>query len=495
MWITRMFVKDRTYEAKEPVPRDHLIWIARTASIPLAILFILTLCRVALGQTIHIPSPPPQLKMALLSGDVSAVDQASRALGLAPTLTTMFSAQLEYNLPEVARAARRCRDDGTVMSGGPAAAYCNLVFMSAEYAMGNARGYLAAQAWFLRPGDIPATSVAATADTSPVYELFSNAAQRMQPLSVQTTSRRSSLVAGVSSQAIETLHGSLDSTNAPMVNAALRPVVSVLINGQKVKALIDTGSPGALVVNKAVAEQLHLMPLTVDGKHVTGRMFRYTGQKSLANPTLAVVDQLQFGDIIVHNLMAIVIPKGYAPYGHGVPPAVTIGLPLLARVKRVVFTSSHVILGGSIDGCSPAVPLTFATSALEDGHLLFTATSRDASVQGSFDTGSSFLLTATRKLARKAARSNIADGAEPYGVPDPTKADVGQLAVSFGLHRAYRFQSPAALVLINVDGPGPDFFLGAPVLAEYRVQLSFGKPSLCFLADAAKSARTSSSTN
>lgn len=83
----------------------------------------------------------------------------------------------------------------------------------------------------------------------------------------------------------------------------------------------------------------------------------------------------------MHHLVATVVPGGY------LPASVIVGLPILAYFKQVTFDKSQVTLSRAVTQCNSPIPMTFATSPDQGGHLVFAARADGMTVNGMFDTG------------------------------------------------------------------------------------------------------------
>lgn len=351
---------------------------------------------------------------AMSNGDAKTVFRIAREQGAAPFWMELYRDQLKFRLPKLLAMARKCRNAAAKINSRAAmedASECEGFMVRSTQAMGDARGYFAALAWqrsegvaiLTEMGDRPLFLLPKTIDVAKLP-------RSIPAFSAELTSMAPAMLPYANvfpSKEIRHVTPRTSHWAANRSYSAFKPEVTVMINGHRVHALIDSGTDTALVMSAARAKALGLQAL------VTG----LSGDRSVGKPpipkgsgALFLAKRLRLGPLRVRNLMADVIPDGY-DQGTGV----TIGLPLLARFDSVVFDQSGMTVNAPAVSCRHSLPVTYAVLPREDGFLVFTAEADGMPIRAMIDTGASGFLLVGRRLMPAASEitSYRVDGKYP----------------------------------------------------------------------------------
>lgn len=412
--------------------------------------------------TAPLSAPTSQdLNQALLHGDAPRAKEVAAALKLDPTMVKLVEAQLDYDLPGLLAAAKVCRDSAMLRNELAAALSCNGVAYRSAFAMGDAREAFRTLVWVKKVGFPAMTRM--HRGTPGFGNAFDRAdidqiAKSLPPFFTKRSPDRASLdYSNAPYKEDNAIHLTTHASGASII-----PAVTIVVNGKQLKAFVDTGSASSVVMDQAHATELGVKTL-VAGLPAIATLGR---SPATGSTSLALVDELVFGPLTVHDVMAIVVPTGYLP-GSGV----MVGLPLLARFQQVEFGRSRLTVGGTASGCNDPLALTFASSPREDGKLVFDAGADGKPIKASIDTGADVPLIAGRHLAPPSVDNDSA-------VQSATVAQAGPiqryLKVWFGKSHLSYDDTPVIPTL-----EVPDVLIGAPILAGWDVHFDFLKPSLC----------------
>lgn len=355
-------------------------------SLCLALLSCTALPSISAPQSHALPQKQQAFRDAMLRGNAAAALRILGRGGENSFATTIYRDQLEYRLPQMMEASRRCRDKDLQAGDAKTAMYCNGFVFSTAWILGNAKATFQALAWHReygsaiwakeRPGKkfpqvFPAEDVAKLARSIPAYSV------KLVPTGPVALPYIAVVTRGISPLDQETLDEETASTELPS-----RPVVRIGINGHPVDALIDTGDPRALIVSTSEAKALGLRSLVAGLPRSIDRF----GQSPVpaAEAGWSLVATLALGPLRARNLMAIVIPDRYN-VGN---PGIRLGLPLLARFKIVEFEHSGMVLNAAALPCRHGLPITYASYPNLDGALVFPAIANGKPINAMIDTGS-----------------------------------------------------------------------------------------------------------
>lgn len=113
-----------------------------------------------------------------------------------------------------------------------------------------------------------------------------------------------------------------DEAVLPLVVRQNRPAVELLLQGEPVLVMVDTGAPPPLIVSGKIAEAAGL------AKTATGR-FETGGVMGAMVAELRITDELALGPFRFAGIPTIVHPRGW--YNQGMPSGSVIGYELLAQ--------------------------------------------------------------------------------------------------------------------------------------------------------------------
>ncbi|MDQ6647106.1 MAG: hypothetical protein M3Y93_07720 [Pseudomonadota bacterium] len=236
------------------------------------------------------------------------------------------------------------------------------------------------------------------------------------------------------------------------------PAVIVSINKNNVEANADTGLNYSIVMDQLHADALDvttllkgLPPMPTLGRGPVG-----------ADQRWGLARELTLGPLTLHNVMVIVLPSG-----HPTTDRVSLGLPLLARLKRFSFEASGIVVGQASRACTAPMALSFASPWEEDGKLVFDAQADGKTVKAWIDTGSAPPLMATTQLRPPGDGQTVG----PAG-----QFETRYLKVRMGGKTLSYDDTP-----ILPDLSFPAFLVGAPILASSDLQFDVDKPSLCIV--------------
>lgn len=361
------------------------------------------------------------------------------------------AAQARYDIPKLLSLARDCRNLALTLRKLQAERVCDDAMFGAAQRLGDARSMVEADYWWQQHG-FSAADKTSKANSAPQ-------AANLARL-IDTVPAFSAKVVGSSSVLKYQHRIEFAGRVAAEPLAWHRPMVTVTVNGKSVMALVDTGTVLPLMMDQAHAKALGAIPLMVGDWVKPGRAKNPpTGKSS----TTALITRFKFGDLVMHNVAATIVPDGR--FGVGV----LVGLPVLARFGRVNLSDTQITTGAAVGQCASGTPLTF----VGEGQLGFLTTANGRPTVAMVDTGSMYAL-----LARPGTNS-------AYSTEDKTSPSKRPERLS-GPHRRVRVQI-GAWSMMGIDMPdtkptppqGVDVSIGAPLLAFADVQFDFSNPSLC----------------
>lgn len=449
----------------------------------LAGLAVLGILAVALGPAVAAGAThpvSPRLRNAVERGDRALAGRIEASVHTPGAVVRLIKEGFNFKLSDMASTATHCRDSAFAQHRIALATLCNSRALFAARMLGDLRLLLKSSAWAvkLNAPDAPAYaqgSITANDLHVPVV-VFTAAARAAPSLTVEASDKRtvedtlvgSSRTAGASTP--QNGGGSPASQRQRSSPQAVR--VYAAIDGHKVVVDLDTGSTG-IQMDASTATRLGLEHVRLGQAYAQGPAFRVVG-KSLIRPQWYLASSFKLGNLVFRNMLVGVVPDNY-------DTQILVGINVMARFGQITFGHSHVIFDSEATPCESPVQLTW-----QQGGFTFPARSDGLAIKGWIDTGNVNLLTALRRLAK---------GGVPTAA-DPALASAGitslrYLSVTFSRHGKYSIQSATTPVFTDAGGYGPDFVIGTPILARYRLRLRFAerRPSICFLPRKSGSAR------
>ena len=428
---------------------------ARLLSLGLAILA----CIGSLSHAADSPPPVPtrqDLDRAMTQGDAAKAKEIAAALNMNKPSMEMLNAQLAYDLPKVMALSLSCRDAMLAFKTMPAALSCSTVAYRAALMRGDARETFRALSWIKHNGF---SEMARQSGKPPGFNnAFDNVdvdqlANSLPPISSSLAPRAASLGYANAKVMTPTVQNGLIYTLAANDTRSV-PSIPVEINGKKTEAATDTGNAYAIILDQSRADALGVKIL-VTGLPPMPTLGRGPVGTSLS---LGLVDKLVAGPLTLRNVLAIVVPSG-----NTLTDRINIGMPLLKQFQQLTFTSAGLAIGGEPKACKEPLPLTFASTGAEEGHLVFDVKADGKVVKGEIDTGSASPLIAGNSLAPPGMKP--ANGSNP-----PTR----YLSIRVG---SAPFGYDDTEVMASLDVPA--VVIGAPAIALWDIRYDFAGLSLC----------------
>ena len=309
---------------------------------------------------------PAGILKALETGDRDAVAAGLDATRANPIMRELTQALLDGRTERVPDIAARCRDGAFAAGVVATAVYCNTLDANIAFAQGNLPRWAQRLRW-LREQGLPAVQkqlgkdskatlnpAIGTIDFATVEALPAPAVRMLQQAATLKVTR-------------------LD------VGRGWWPVVEIHVNGQPIRALVDTGFNQSLVLSAKTAQRLQAKPVATDVA-----ISKPTTDSGKTPHSAVQLDSVAIGSWSAEHFGALVMPS--LPH-EGVDGLV--GLSLLTRFQAVVLGDDRIDLYPQTSSplCADGARLTF-TANRNDGDLLtFPIDVNGQSRRTAFDTG------------------------------------------------------------------------------------------------------------
>ncbi|MGF6495134.1 hypothetical protein ABIE56_003332 [Luteibacter sp. 621] len=306
---------------------------------------------------------------AIMQGDLTLLQGTLDKMKAPPQVRQTALSALQGDIRATAKAAKSCRDAGqAVMEKAPAAIkltmLCNMFLSGATMADGDPRAWAESAVWANDIG-LPALakfqgisgSGTSGRDMSGIRRLAANGP------TTQVSVPGGRLVAPASFEA------SRDGSGGEFLTA------DVLVNGTKLRAMIDLGYSGGLLLTEAGAKKARVdsIPGTESGLDSPYSVVLVASRRQLG-----VAKNLTFANITWHDYLVSVTP---ANTGFDA----TIGAHMLLSQDGVSVSRDAVNLAP--ESCDQGLPLTLHTNPYLDMRLTFPAKVGNADTTLSVDTG------------------------------------------------------------------------------------------------------------
>lgn len=386
----------------------------------------------------------------------TAAPVSTRDSDLEAVLRRLGVATAAYRMTDVLAGAQACRGLAQTQGKLAMAMLCNERAYRAARVLGDAHAFIEAAHW--QSGHADARGLDAAFAEVDLKKLMGT----IPPFSVAIDGGSTRLDYAHPLTARVLIKG--HSIDARGTIADLRPVVPVTIDGKQVQALVDTGAPVALVLDRKRAHLLGAVTL-VEGARAP-RTFGVPDPKP-GSAAYALVDSLKLGTLTMHGVLAVVLQDGKVPAS-----GVIVGLPLLAQYQQATFTRSQLELDTDADTCArKALPMTATLAARGGFGMTFPAEADGRDATAMFDTGMSFPV-AVGPMSTLALTLPPATSKQPVKPaftvhPNSHKFRIGSINLLSKYVYVPKLEIPV------------DFVIGTPMLFGADVQLDFATLSLC----------------
>lgn len=420
---------------------------------------LLLLCGQANAQSNSQPAVGGNfLADALARGDRTEIER-QLAANRNQIIKDLMNSLLDGDTKAVVKSATACMQGSFKAGRHEVSAFCNQILARTYLAKGDLKGWSDTVRWFLHtalPEMQKAPNTRFSVDTSPDNRIDYDVISKSNDLQEINSDGSAELA-----------------IDQPLLEKWGIPFVQIEVNGQKIRALVDTGSPYSLILSRNMAERLKATPVATGLSLLTRR------DGPVLSDSLALIGSVTVGPMLVKNMGVVVIERPPIEKAEAI-----VGLPLLQRFPAIEFSKKVLRIDpGVVSKCALPSHLSFATS---DGrsNLLLPVLVDDQTALAVLDTGSESLLVIPD--TSQVALSSVGESAEAGdGVVRKVLSGVGEFTTSLrivdrGLTILGQSMGVQPVVLTS-EGVWSFPWVGAPVFSERSLVVSFSGPRACLV--------------
>jgi predicted aspartyl protease len=399
---------------------------------------------------------PSGLTAAVQQGDPVAVRRLLDQLNAPPSVRRLSEATVDADIGQIRANAKECRDIAMKAGAPQAAVQCDVYLLGASKSLGDAASWAEAGDWMQHTGigALQAKLGVSNLDVlGPLSSIdFKSAMDKAAPVSVVGTGKPFTLP--------------LSLLSARAASSGRYPVVSITLNGKPLRAVVDTGFSGTIMVNENAARAIGLTPIT--GKfHSLISPYARGGLQS--EETMALAKSVEFGTLRISQYM-VQTTDSIMPFD------AVIGADFLYRLKTFDLSMGKLIVGRPVI-CKEPVHVLFQSDPQLNARLLFTGTVNGRPANISIDTGATEQMIVTSLLYKQLHAS----------LPPPQSLP-GRVSGAMGVFRTTRGSVRLGIAgvvypvdaLFLVDSPATaDAYLGGGFLAEHRIAIDLPNKKVC----------------